>query len=118
MLLVGGPGPPRPEKYEFVSWAKNITIMLHPCGNDLPRISNEDFHEWGYPKFYWLVVGPPRPEKYEFVSWDDEIPNIWENAKNVPTNQIGLREHLQESISLFRGKKRSMENPVPNKPIH
>ena len=28
-------------------------------------------------------------EKYEFVNWDDDIPNVWENEKNMfqTTNQ-------------------------------
>ena len=41
--------------------------------------------------YNWLLVNNMvnPSEKYEFVNWDDEIPNIWENAKNgnKTTNQ-------------------------------
>ena len=35
-------------------------------------------------KHYWLVVRPPLRKNMK-VNWDDEIPNIWENAKFMAT---------------------------------
>ena len=38
---------------------------------------------WDFMGFNVIIVG----FQYECVNWDDEIPNIWENAKNLPNHQ-------------------------------
>ena len=50
---------------------------------------------------WWLGKKPS--EKYEFVNWDDELPNIWENAKNgnQTTNRdlFGMVIFVQQMLS-------------------
>ena len=47
------------------------------------------------------------------VNWDDEIPNIWENKKDVPNHPLPVLTHLLRIIESFPTWTDKMANGIP-----
>ena len=64
----------------------------------------------------WLVVWTPL--KNMKVNWDDEIPNIWENAKFMATKPPTSSESYLEDIPKLQNMIFSWSNYAVGRPIH